>query len=163
MEFSRQGYWSGWPFPSPGALPNSGMEPRSLTLQADSLLFEPPEESQRNKDDSQKLQFCFFSFLPTQESERRNCALLQFLARLLHTSYSLERLPSFLDQGNTETGSPGSLSSPFLSSHSSFECFHGRSLPLTSPQPLFESCYDLISARLALLLSPRLIWRAHST
>ena len=53
---------SGWPFPSPGALPNSGMEPRSLTLQADSLLFEPPEESQRNEDDSQKLQFCFFSF-----------------------------------------------------------------------------------------------------
>ena len=107
--------------------------------------------------------FAFLVLLPTRESERRNCALLQFLARLLHTSYSLERLPSFLDQGNTETGSPGSLSSPFLSSHSSFECFHGRSLPLTSPQPLFKSCYDLISARLALLLSPRLIWRAHST
>ena len=150
-------------FPFSRDLPNSRMEPRPPTLQADSLLSEPPEESQRNEDDSQKLQLCFFSFLPTQESERRNCAPLQILARLLRTCYSLACLPGFLGQGNTETGSPGSLSSPFLPSHSSFECFHGRSLPLTSPQPLFESCYDLISARLALLLSPRLIWRAHST
>ena len=30
MEFSRQGYWSGLPFPSPGDLPNSGTEPASL-------------------------------------------------------------------------------------------------------------------------------------
>ena len=40
--FSRQEYWSGLPFPSPGDLPNPGMEPRSLTLQANSLLSEPP-------------------------------------------------------------------------------------------------------------------------
>ena len=37
MRFSRQGYWSGLPFPSPGDLPNPGMEPRSPALQADSL------------------------------------------------------------------------------------------------------------------------------
>ena len=37
MEFSRQEYWSGLPFPSPGDLPNPGMEPRSPTLQADAL------------------------------------------------------------------------------------------------------------------------------
>ena len=37
MGFSRQEYWSGLPFPSPGGLPDSGIEPRSLTLQADSL------------------------------------------------------------------------------------------------------------------------------
>ena len=42
MEFSRQGYWSGLPFPPLGDLPNSGIEPRSPALQADSLLFEPP-------------------------------------------------------------------------------------------------------------------------
>ena len=42
MEFSRQKYWSGWPFPSPGDLPDSGIEPGSLALQADSLLSEPP-------------------------------------------------------------------------------------------------------------------------
>ena len=41
MEFSRPEYWSELPFPSPGDLPNPGMEPRSLALQADSLPAEP--------------------------------------------------------------------------------------------------------------------------
>ena len=42
MGFSRQEYWSGLPFPSPGDLPNPGIEPGSLALQADSLLSEIP-------------------------------------------------------------------------------------------------------------------------
>ena len=42
MEFSRPEYWSVLPFPSPGDLPNPGIEPRSPTLQADSLPAEPP-------------------------------------------------------------------------------------------------------------------------
>ena len=42
MDFSRQEYWSGLSFPSPGDLLNPGIEPRSSTLQADSLLFELP-------------------------------------------------------------------------------------------------------------------------
>ena len=42
MEFSRQEYWSGLPFPSPGDLPNPGIKPGSPTLQADSSLSEPP-------------------------------------------------------------------------------------------------------------------------
>ena len=37
MEFSRQEYWSGFPFPSPGDLPHPGVEPGCPTLQADSL------------------------------------------------------------------------------------------------------------------------------
>ena len=41
MEFSRPEYWSGQPFPSPGDLPNPGIEPRSPSLQADSLPAEP--------------------------------------------------------------------------------------------------------------------------
>ena len=41
MGIPRQEYWSGLPFPSPGTLPNSGIEPRSTTLQADSLPSEP--------------------------------------------------------------------------------------------------------------------------
>ena len=45
MEFSRQEYWSGLPFPSPGDLPDPGIEHRSPALQADALLFEPPEKS----------------------------------------------------------------------------------------------------------------------
>ena len=40
--FSRQEYRSGLPFPSPGDLPNSGIEPGSPTLQADALRSEPP-------------------------------------------------------------------------------------------------------------------------
>ena len=42
MEFSWPEYWSGQPFPSPGDLPNPGIEPRSPVLQADSLPAEPP-------------------------------------------------------------------------------------------------------------------------
>ena len=42
MEFSRQEYWSGFPFPSPGDLPNLGIEPGSPALQADTLPSEPP-------------------------------------------------------------------------------------------------------------------------
>ena len=42
MGFSRQEDWSGLPFPSPGDLPDSGIEPRSPALQADTLPCEPP-------------------------------------------------------------------------------------------------------------------------
>jgi len=42
MGFSRQEYWSGLPFPSPGELPNPGIELGSPTLQADSLQSELP-------------------------------------------------------------------------------------------------------------------------
>ena len=42
MGFSRQEYWSGLPFPSPGDLPNPGIEPRSPALQAEALISEPP-------------------------------------------------------------------------------------------------------------------------
>ena len=42
MGSSRQEYWSGSPFPSPGDLPNSGIEPGSPALQADTLPSKPP-------------------------------------------------------------------------------------------------------------------------
>ena len=42
MGFSRQEYWSGLPFPSPGDLPNPGIEPGSPVSQADALSSEPP-------------------------------------------------------------------------------------------------------------------------
>ena len=44
MEFSRQEYWSVFPRLSPGDLPDPGIEPGSPTLQADSLLSEPPRK-----------------------------------------------------------------------------------------------------------------------
>ena len=42
MGFSRQECWSGLPFPSPGDLPDPGIEPGSPALQADALQSEPP-------------------------------------------------------------------------------------------------------------------------
>ena len=62
MGFSRQEYWSGLPFPSPGDLPNPGIEPGSPTLQADSLLSQPPgklcwEETVKGHEQKQEDQF----------------------------------------------------------------------------------------------------------
>ena len=44
MEFSRQEYWSGWPFPSLGDLYNPGIEHGSFSLQANSSPSEPPRK-----------------------------------------------------------------------------------------------------------------------
>ena len=49
MEFSRPEYWSGCPFPSPGDVPNPGIERRSPALQADSLPAEPPGKALTEK------------------------------------------------------------------------------------------------------------------
>ena len=46
MEFSKQEYWSGFPCPSPGDLPDPGMKPGSPELRADFLPSEPPGEHQ---------------------------------------------------------------------------------------------------------------------
>ena len=46
MEFPRQEYWSGLPFPSTGDHPNTGIKPRSPALQADSLPLAPPGKPQ---------------------------------------------------------------------------------------------------------------------
>ena len=61
MEFSRPEYWSGQPFPSPGDLPNPGIEPRSPALQADSLPAEPPGVGSL---------FLLQGIFPTQESNQ---------------------------------------------------------------------------------------------
>ena len=50
MGFSRQEYWSGLPFPSPGDLPDPGIEPGSPALQADALPSEPPGKSPDNEE-----------------------------------------------------------------------------------------------------------------
>ena len=48
MGFSRLEYWSGLPFPSPGDLPDPGIEPRSPILEADALTSEPPEKQAKS-------------------------------------------------------------------------------------------------------------------
>ena len=47
MEFYRQEYWSGLPFPSPGDLSNPGIEPGFPSFWADALPSEPPGKLQR--------------------------------------------------------------------------------------------------------------------
>ena len=48
IEFSRQEYWGGLLFPTPGDLPD---KPSSLALQADSLPSEPPGKARKNGTD----------------------------------------------------------------------------------------------------------------
>ena len=50
MGFSRQEYWIGLPFPSPGDLPDPGVEHRSPALEADALSSEPPGKGDLLKD-----------------------------------------------------------------------------------------------------------------
>ena len=64
--FSRQEYWNGLPCLPPGDLPNPEITPRSLTLQADSLLSEPPGKPKSIRMGSLSL---FQGVFPTQESD----------------------------------------------------------------------------------------------
>ena len=63
MEFSRPEYWSGSPFPSPEDLPNPGIEPRSLTLKADSLTSWTTREAQICSISSRYSVLCHILFL----------------------------------------------------------------------------------------------------
>ena len=54
MGFSKQEYWSGVPFPSLGALPSPGIEPRSPALQADALPSEPSGNCTLKNDEDGK-------------------------------------------------------------------------------------------------------------
>ena len=56
MGFSRQEYWSRLPFPSPGDLPDPGIEPGSLALRADTLTSEPPGKHEEMGYTSKELQ-----------------------------------------------------------------------------------------------------------
>ena len=65
MGFSRQEYWSGLLCPPPGDLPDPGIEPKSPSLQVDSLLSEPPGKPENTGVGSLSLMQGIFS---TQES-----------------------------------------------------------------------------------------------
>ena len=81
IELSRQEYWSGLPFSSPGDLPNLRIEPRSPTLQADSL----PSEPQRNPKVALKyLQLPDYPLLPLHlEKNTQKCLLFSYQCQLL--------------------------------------------------------------------------------
>ena len=85
MDFSRQEYWSVQPFPSPGNLPNSEIEPRSPALQADSLPAEPQVKSKKTgMDGLSLLQWIFL----TQESNRGLLHCRQILYQLRYQGSS---------------------------------------------------------------------------
>ena len=65
IEFSRQEYWSVWPFQSPGDLPDPEIKPRSPALQADSL---PAESKGKSKNTGVGSLFLLQGIFPTQES-----------------------------------------------------------------------------------------------
>ena len=110
MRFSRQGYWSGLPFPSPGDLPNPGIEPRSPALQADSLLTELQGKPSNSGAPQNKvcLSFpCFPIYLPWSDGTNQSilkeispgCSLegmmlklkLQYFGHLMRRVDSLEK------------------------------------------------------------------------
>ena len=68
MEFSRPEYWNGYPFPSPGDLPNPGIKSRSPTLQVDSLPAKPQGKPKNTGVGSLSLLQQIFL---TQESNQR--------------------------------------------------------------------------------------------
>ena len=64
MGFSRQEYWSGLPFPSPGDLPNPGIEPGSPALQADTNLWATREKGLRDQEILCITSSCLHPLLP---------------------------------------------------------------------------------------------------
>ena len=73
MKFSRQEYWSGLPFPSPGDLPNSGIEPKSPALQVDSLPSKPPVLWRTYLCVCVCVCVCVYGFLGGSDSEESAC------------------------------------------------------------------------------------------
>ena len=88
MDFSRQEYWSGLPFPSPGDLPNPGIEPRSPALRADALTSEPPGKQRKLRAEELMLLNCHVrehssESLGLQENSSPISSLRPFLSLLL--------------------------------------------------------------------------------
>ena len=96
MEFSRQEYWNGLPFPSPGALPDPGVKPRSPTFQADSLPFEPPEKPPHNS-----------IYLVQFRSVSQSClTLCNPMTAVRHTSLSITNFLNLLKLMSVESVMP---------------------------------------------------------
>ena len=93
MGFSRQEYWSGFPFPSPGDLPDPGIEPRSPALQANSL---PTELQGKTYIFSISLLIkhlgCFY-VLPTENSAAMNIARASLVSQLVKNLPAMQEIP----------------------------------------------------------------------
>ena len=78
MGFSRQEYWSGLPFPSPGDLPDPGIEPESPALLVDALSSEPPGKPILLHGK------CFFTYLAVYRYEIVNFQVCMFPRALIY-------------------------------------------------------------------------------
>ena len=81
MEFSRPEYWSGQPFPSPGGLPNPGIEPGSPALQVDFFPAEPQGKAKNTGVGSLSL---LQRIIPIQELNQGLLHCRQTLYQLSH-------------------------------------------------------------------------------
>ena len=94
MGFSRQEYWSRLPFPSPGDLPDPGMEPGSPPLQADALPSELPEKPKHINfsimKQRQEIGFLIWQWLYTQAGLGRKVGKLQQHIIWNHSLYGFE-------------------------------------------------------------------------
>ena len=109
MGSSRQEYWSGLPCPPPGNLPNPGIEPRSSTMQVDSLLSEPARETKNTGVGSPSLLQGNF---PTQELKRGllHCRWILYQLSYLGNSLKKGRKTSYVSVKVLSCG-------PWLSGH----------------------------------------------
>ena len=104
MGFSRKEYWSGLPFPSPGDLPNPGIESGSPTLQADALTSDPPGKKH--------IYFCFIDYAKAFDCVDHNklwktlqeMGISDHLTCLLRNLYAGQEATARTGQGTT-TGS----------------------------------------------------------
>ena len=72
MGFSRQEYWGRLPFPSPGDLPDPGIEPRSPAFQADTLTSEPPGKPWHFFPTDQETSSWRWAYLPQTTEQTRS-------------------------------------------------------------------------------------------
>ena len=89
--FSRQAYWRGWPRPPPGYLPNPGIKPRPPTLQADSLMSEPPGKPRNTGMGCYAL---FQEIFPTQGLNPQGLPCLPALADGFFTTHTTREAPN---------------------------------------------------------------------
>ena len=80
MGFSRQEYWTGLPFPSPGHLPDPGTEPRSPALQADFYFCKALDQSKNNE---------FYWFQGSQDSNLKYMVAYQLQVNLIFMKWNL--------------------------------------------------------------------------
>ena len=103
MGFSRQEYWIGLPFPSPGDLPNPGIKPGSPAFQADALTSEPPGKPfmkyrsqvfmNYNRKTYNSLKYTIF-FLLFRMSFVSDCQIPMHFPRLsLNAKFSMKNYP----------------------------------------------------------------------